>query len=408
MAVLSATAPTPAKATPATDTVTLSSQTSMVPPGMQTATPPKLTHAEKKALHYQALLQGPSFAPKDVNRIIPPIYPEAIDYPPAPAPCKPVTDGQLKWDIVKTLMNRFKIQNKETPKGQPKVNPRAKAREGRAFFEDPALQGVDPRIRTSYALLSGTPLEGAMASFKEGVSNGTSSYRFGVLANPTSIAQTIVHEDGTREVVFNEIYQHEDPRQLAATAGHEELHRDPVFDQTDGEDQREELFAHSLQTATYAQFVQEAPKLAGQKTELAQNNNTFLMALLNSRDANGDMRILNTKGDLLFPGSAKLSTYFGKPWAEAAGGLGPDTPGNAVLDHAMAMLNAPPGGAPQLDPAGNQVDPAVNFDDSTLQQLDATIDKAFTDKQWLQIAKHGLKLQVPGWVPPLPVTKKPR
>jgi hypothetical protein len=99
------------------------------------------------------------------------------------------------------------------------------------------------------------------------------------------------------------------------------------------------------------------------------------MALLNSRDAAGRLRVLTSQGNV-YPGGTPLA-YF----AAALGPLGADTPGNTTL---QAILKA----ATKVSLA------AQNFDDATVALLD-TCQRLFSPSQVLQLAKI-LKLDTSG------------
>ncbi|MDD5633133.1 MAG: hypothetical protein PHI13_14060 [Methylococcales bacterium] len=328
------------------DTATLSSKNYFIPQDVRVC--------PDRDDGYLAILKGPPFAPNNIDLFNPSVYPNGTPMQPAAAPPKPVTDQELQRQIAKTLLNRFSIMYNG--------NPTDKAKEGLAFFNDPIVKSIipDSRLRAGYAMLLGTPLEGSWDAIRNGI---YPSVYFGTPPNPRAIAMVL----STLEIVVNEKYQYEDPRLLSPWLGHETLHQD-IADYL-----KEELVATGLTTLTQLQFLKEDPKLATQGTELARRNNTYDMALLNSRDANGNIHIFdNQRGLPIFPNSIDPSTYYGQGWVDE--GLGPDTPGNNVLDHAIAVLEH------------SQMEPPLNFDDSTLQRLDADTNQVFIARSWLRFA----------------------
>jgi hypothetical protein len=152
---------------------------------------------------------------------------------------------------------------------------------------------------------------------------------------------------------------------------HEALHRDSSASN------KEELVANSIDALVYGQFLLETPSLATSGTLLARDNNTNLMARINSRDASGKLRLFtSTTGPCpdacgIFPGG-NFVPYFAAPFEP----LGDSTPGNAVLKGEVRNVVGPNVTLPQT----------VNFDDNTLLLLDSR-QKVFTNAELVQLAK---------------------
>jgi hypothetical protein len=102
------------------------------------------------------------------------------------------------------------------------------------------------------------------------------------------------------------------------------------------------------------------------------------MALINSRDTNGHLRLLTAQGNV-YPGSTSLASlaYFGAAFVDA--GLGPDTLGNSALRSALEAIT-------------DQPVPNANFDDATLAFFDTHIN-LFTPREVVRLAKI-LKLDI--------------
>ena len=103
------------------------------------------------------------------------------------------------------------------------------------------------------------------------------------------------------------------------------------------------------------------------------------MALINTRDGQGQIRLLSSNTNNVYPGSlASPLPYFAYEFV--SNGLGADTPGNLALDENLSAIN------------GTEITGA-NFDQSALNLLDADIDSVFTPSEWVRLALI-LKLDV--------------
>jgi len=155
---------------------------------------------------------------------------------------------------------------------------------------------------------------------------------------------------------------------------HEPLHRDHT------NSNKEELIANSIDTLVYGQFLLESPSLATTGTELARRQNTEHMARLNTRDANGKLRLLTAAGDNVYPGGDVTLPYYAAIFEP----FGDSTPGNGVL---KGMVRKVVG-------SGVTLPTKVNFDGATVNLLD-TRQKVFTAAQLVRLATI-LKLDTSG------------
>jgi hypothetical protein len=313
----------------------------------------------------QQILRGPSFAPRDVNMFSPQLYRGVETGPAAP---HPINELQLRGEALVTLIKRFK------------GNLIAVA-QGTAIYDDPRVKRVvaDPRLRAALAMLKGTVGEGAIDGIKSGVYSvvyfGTPPAN-GPNSSPQDTAGQVVPDPdrpGKLQIIFDTRYQYEDAKLLAGVLSHEALHEDVA------DSNKEELTNTAIDTAVYAQLINEDPGLARSGTELSRRFNTALMALINSRDAQGNIRLLSSNTSNVYPGSlAPPLPYFA--FGFVSQGLGADTPGNLTLDEDLSEI------------AGMEVSEA-NFDQNTLNLLDSDINNVFTPSEWVRLALI-LKLDV--------------
>jgi hypothetical protein len=224
--------------------------------------------------------------------------------------------------------------------------------------------------------LKGTAGEPAIAGTLEGT---YSTIRFGTPSNPEAVAQ-VVFQGNTLEIVFNQRFQFEDFRLLSPILAHEALHRDtPVSN-------KEEAIANSIDALIYGEFLLESPELATSVTELARTQNTQLMARINTRDAEGKLRLFTSQGNI-FPGG-NFVPYFAIPFEP----LGDDTPGNTVLKGELRKVVP-----------GSKVPRRPQFNDKTLLLLDK-YQRVFTPAEVVQLAEI-LKLDTS---PPSPTAQAQR
>jgi hypothetical protein len=305
-----------------------------------------LSFKDKLALK---VLQQPPFPPTDVSLFTPQTYPDAP--PMQPAGPYSFTEASLKAKLALLLARRF-------------FGDLRKIRAGLAVYDDAATKAVvpDPRLRMALALLKGTAGEAAISAIRTDFISVTF-----VQLPPEASAAFAGRRPGDPKnfVGFHVKYQHEDPQPLAAILAHEALHPD-IPDSL-----KEELVNNAVEALVYAQFVGEDSNLAPSGTELIRRQNTKLLALLNSRDEQGRLRLTVSQGNV-YPGGQPLA-YF----AAAFEPLGADMPGNPTL---QAILKA----------VTKVRLPAPNFDDVTVALLD-TCQRLFSPSQVLRLARS-LKL----------------
>jgi hypothetical protein len=302
----------------------------------------------------QDILKKPPFAPTNVNLFAPQTYSTASVMKPAPA--KSVSESQLKSQLCKTLLERLKGDCYTTRKT---VN----------LMSDSKLKKVvpDARLRAGLLSLKGTAGQSAI----DAIRNGTySSVKFGTPpSGPNTIAEVVPPPIGQTKpgIIINSKYQYEDFRLFGPILAHEAMHQDPA------NGGKEELIANVIDTTIYGQTVVTDPQLATSGTELSRRLNTKLMARINSRDTNGNLRILSAQGNV-YPGGTPLTNF-----AAAFNTSGPDTPGNATMRKELQAVTG--------TPLGN-----INFNNSTITLLD-NHQKALSVKEIVQLAKT-LKLNV--------------
>jgi hypothetical protein len=282
--------------------------------------------ADERALR---ILQQPPFPPRDVSLFTPQIYSEAP--PMEPAAPYTVSEERLRQRLRGILARRFRGDREEVAAGL-------------AVFDSAEIAAIvpDPRLRMGLALLKGTAGEAAIDAIASGLYE---EVRFEDLGEG-GIAQVVLSPGSPNLVIlFNERYQYEDPRLMAATLAHEGLHQDPPVSP------KEELISNAFDALIYGQVVLEAPTVARSKSELSRRANAKLMARLNSRDPAGRLRLFVAQGNV-YPGGNPLANF-----AAAFGPLGADTPGNETL---AAMLR---------EVTGKRIR-EPDFDDATLSLLD--------------------------------------
>lgn len=273
-------------------------------------------------------LKKPPFKPTDVNMFNPSVYPTAKAM--APAPAKTMTDIQVKAELTKTFNKRF---NNNSQQVQQAV----------ALMDDPALKAVvpDPRLRGAIVNLKGTAGEGAIQAYR----NGTyGAVKFGTnLPSTMTIAQVQTPAGKKPEVIVNSRYQGENFQLLTNTMAHEALHQDSAVTPT------EEAISNTMDSLIYGKLVTENPSLAQSGTELARRLNTLMLGRLNSRDANGNLRVFTAQSNVLpgsnqtFPNFASLLNY------PSTASKTDSTPGNAVLTDMIKKVTGQTVASPKFD-----------------------------------------------------------
>ncbi len=296
------------------------------------------------------ILQRPPFPPTDVSLFDPGLYPGG----PAMVPAAQNPSGEMAMrDKLKALLvKRFGSGSKQVSQGLAK-------------YDAAATKEIvsSPRLRAALVALKGTIGEPAI----NGVLTKFGQVRFGDTIN-NAIAQSEPPPLGSGDkkfITFNKRYQYEDIRLIASTLVHEALHQDLT------NSNKEELVNNSIDTLAHAQFVLESPSLATSGTELARSNNSEILARLNTRDANGKLRLFTSQGNI-FPESNIFVPYIAAPFEP----LGDSTPGNATLKGVVRNVVGPSVTLPKT----------VNFDDNTVLLLDSK-QKVFTNAELVELAK---------------------
>lgn len=293
------------------------------------------------------VLKQPPFPPTDTSLFIPTIY---TDAPPlVPASSGPTDEATLKQQLSDLLNERFS--------GSPKS-----VKSALKVFDSQKTKAIvpDPRLRAALVALKGTAGEAAIA----GTLDGTySTVRFGTTPHPNAVAQVVFPSEGEKpEIIYNERYIYEDFRLFISAMAHEALHQDL------NAPNKEELVASSLDSLVKGQILLESPELATSGTELARRINTTIMGRINSRDSQGNLRLLQGTG-LLFPGNTgNINDMY---WAQGFEPFGDSTPGNKVLKGEAKKVT------------GKK---AKDFDDKTVLLLDSR-QRVFTPAEAVQLAQ---------------------
>jgi hypothetical protein len=303
----------------------------------------------------QNILKKPPFTPTNVSLFSPGLYTGASTTLPAAA--RTITDSQLKSQLNSTLTKQLNGNS-------------CAAAQTTALFDNAALKATVPNSNLRAALLSlkGTAADSAISTIQSGAFR---SVKFGTTPDPTAIAMVIPNTGGQKpDIIVNSKYQYEDFRLLGPILGHETLHQDTAVDK------KEELIAHSIDSIVYGQALLTTPTLASSNTELTRRENTKLMARINSRDTNGNVRLTTSTGNV-YPGSTVNLANFAANFPSG----GTDTPGSSNL---VAQLKAV---------TGTTVPSTAGFNDATIALLDNN-ERALNASQVVQLAKT-LQLNVP-------------
>jgi hypothetical protein len=306
-----------------------------------------MSHAPAKAATAQDTLKQPPFAPTDTSLFDPATYSDAPALQPASS--GPTYEATLRQKLSDLLNQRFPNSSDTVSKAL-------------TMFDSQSTKAIvpDPRLRAALVALKGTVGEPAI----NGVLNSFSTVHFGTLPS-NAIAQVQAPPPGSDlpQIVVNESFQFEDFRLIAPVFAHEALHQDPTVSN------KEELIANAIEGLVTGQFWLENPDLATSGTELARLENTELMARINTRDAEGNLRLLTSQGNI-FPGGT-FTPYFAAPFEP----FGDSTPGNRVLKGELR----------KVVPA-KKVPRKPHFNDKTVLLLDK-YQKVFTATEVVQLAE---------------------
>lgn len=306
------------------------------------------------------LLEQKPFAPTDTSLFSPVIY----DGPPLfPAAERQFTEQSIRAELQSLLEQRFGASD-------------ARVNEALAVFDDNDTKQIvsDPRLRAGLVSLKGTVGAPAINSILKDSFTDVKFASFADIGMPvdgTAFSVTFAGNDKST-IIMNDKYQHEDFRLFSAILAHEVLHSDSTVGG------QEELIADSLEALIHGQFVSEDPSLAHSGTELSRRQNTQLMARLNSRDAQGRLRLLTSTGNV-YPGGTQELSHFAAAFNLS---VNPNTPGNAVLEQMLTNVVG----------SGVTVPANPNFDDATVSLLDLN-QNALPDAEVVRLAEI-LKLNV--------------
>jgi hypothetical protein len=271
------------------------------------------TQLNQKAID---ILKRPPFAPTDVNLFSPQTYSSAP--PLQPAAAKPLNEAQIRGQLTSTLAARLRNCND--------------IQAGLAVYNDPAIKSTvpDPRLRAALTSLKGTPGEASIESIKNGDFKevGFKDLPDDIIA----LSQRPTTAGEKPSIFFNTRYQHEDFRLLAPILLHETLHSDS------NSSGREERINTTLETMVYGQFALENPNLAKTGTELARRHNTRLMAVLNSRNSDGQLRPFTAQAGNVFPGGRPLNNFGDAFTTQSGQPLSDSSPGNATLQKVLKAV----------------------------------------------------------------------
>jgi hypothetical protein len=313
-----------------------------------------VSYAPAEAQTAQDILKQPPFSPTDTSLFSPDVYPDA---PPLTSPAEGLADEQtLRNQLNSLLQKRFGASN-------------LRVRLGLVMFDSQRTKDIvpDPHLRAALVSLKGTIGEPAIAGTLDGTYR---EVRFADLSQFGDPIAAVVPPSGSNvpEILINEKFQYVDFRLYASTMAREPLHRDSRDSNVSN---KEKLIADSIGALVYGQFLLESPELATSDTELARRNNTELMARINTRDAQGNLRLLSSTGNI-FPNSKVTVSDFAatfEPFRD-------DIPGNQVLRGEVTKVVG--------NGARNPF--KVNFDNTTVSLLDKK-QGIFTAAQIVQLAK---------------------
>jgi hypothetical protein len=278
------------------------------PPAPVAALAPPPADAEAQALR---VLQQPPFTPRNPALFDSAAYPGAADVPAAaPGP----DAAAVRRVLETTLMRRLGGNDARIPAAL-------------GAFDTGALTRAipSPSLRAALLLLRGTAGDTVVEAFATGA---LAALDFND-TQPELPMSTVLHplQGGPPRLVLNGTLRFEDPRLLAPWIVEAALHDDAV------KTPKELLLGRAVLPLIYGQLLLESPEVAKAGTRLSRILNRVLLGRLNSRGADGKLRLLQATGNI-FPGSAgTLASYLGIYIP-----FGPDTPGGRTLSDVMNAL----------------------------------------------------------------------
>jgi hypothetical protein len=282
------------------------------PSAVTGAAPPAAGPGEAAAL---AVLKRPPFTPRNVALFDRAAYPGGP--PDAPA-AGPGLDAAASRALVQdTLSRRLGAGD-------------ARVASALAAFDGPLAAAIpEPALRAALLSLRGTAADTVVEAVVAGVFTGVV---FAPAVPEMPFAWAMPPPAGKRPALaVNGTVRFEDPRLLASFIAGAALQEDA------SKTPKELLVGRALVPLFHAQQLLDAPALARTGTQLGRVLNRVLLARLNSRDAEGRLRLLTSTGNV-YPGSAgTLPSYLGSyvPY-------GPDTPGGRTLWDMVAAATRTP------------------------------------------------------------------
>jgi hypothetical protein len=194
-------------------------------------------------------------------------------------------------------------------------------------FDALAATVPNASLRAALLLLRGTAADTVIGAVQGGVFSGI-DFIEPLQELPFS---TVLRGPQGARIVLDGMMRFEDPRLLAPWIAEAALHEDLV------KTSKELLLGRAVVPLIYGQILLDSPAVAKSGTRLARILNRVLLGRLNSRDADGKLRLLEASGNI-YPGSAgSLASYLSVYIP-----FGPDTPGSRTLwDMVSALTGAP-------------------------------------------------------------------
>jgi hypothetical protein len=165
----------------------------------------------------------------------------------------------------------------------------------RAVFNDALLvrRIPHPSLRAGLAMLVGTFAESLVDVYRAPFLRGAV---FRPPGAPGAYAEVRSYRDGTQEVWFNPLFQHELPGQFATTFAHEALHAGRALLGENG--RPEEATLHLIDTLVQAVMVKDQPELAFARTRAAVDSSTDVLGIVFN-----SLSMTAGRGPELFPGA---------------------------------------------------------------------------------------------------------
>ena len=226
-------------------------------------------------------LSNRNFRPTDLSYFTPAVF--------ASAPTPTTASAGPSAGAVRIALVNFMNQ-----KVAKKIITAAQAADAVAIYDSSTAAGLipSPNLRAGLASLVGTVGEPAIQSYI-GKSNVTGKpYSFigfsSTISNSAPIGETKVLSNGRLNLVVRPTFNGEDFRALSAMLAHESMHQDPANTVNEQgvppNSQDEEIINNAVQTTVYIQQAQADSGFVGNGTNLVNQINDQVLAILNSGD----------------------------------------------------------------------------------------------------------------------------